>query len=192
MSWGILLGGGRSSRMGTDKLELARDGRSVAAWAVAALTAVADRVVFVSPERPGLAGGRVLFALEDPPFGGPVAGLAVGLALVPEDIPDVYVLAGDLARPDAVVRRLAHAPLGPDGVALSDGEGWIQYLAARYRTAALRRKLAELEGERDVSVRRALHGLRLATVPVPAAVVSDLDTPEQAADLGFTTPEAHK
>ena len=91
-----------------------------------------------------------------------------------------------------MVRRLAHAALGPDGVALVDAEGWTQYLAARYRTAALRQKLAELEGERDVSVRRALHGLRLATVPVPDAVVGDLDTPEQAADLGFTTPDAHK
>ena len=191
MSWGILLGGGRSSRMGSDKLELDREGRSVATWAVAALTAVADKVVFVSPERPGLDSGALLYALEDPPFGGPVAGLVAGLELVPVDVGDVYVLAGDLAWPDAVVRRLARAPLGPDGVALVDAEGWTQYLAARYRTAALRQKLAELEGERDVSVRRALHGLRLATVPVPDAVVGDLDTPEQAADLGFTTPDAH-
>ena len=192
MSWSILLGGGRSSRMGADKLELSRQGRSLASWGLAALLAVSERVVFVSPHRSGTTSGAVTFVLEDPPFGGPVAGLAAALEVIPQSVGDVYLLAGDLAHPDAIVRRLAVAAPGPDGVALVDQEGWVQYLSGRYRTAALRAALAELDDVRDVSVRRALGSLRLTKVTVPAAVIEDIDTPEQAATQGFSTPGAAK
>lgn len=184
-TWGILLGGGRSARMGTDKLALSLDGATLGERALGALLGVAGRVVVVSPPRRELERPGVEFALEDPPFGGPVAGIAAGLARLDGD-GEVYVLAGDLADPARAIAVLERAVPGHDGVALVDPEGWPQYLAARYDVAALRRALA---GEvRDRSVRGSLSGLRLALVPVDGGVTADLDTPDQARQAGATPP----
>lgn len=183
--WGILLGGGRSSRMGTDKIALRLDGETLGRRALDALLRVSEKVVVVSPPRPDLEGPRVEFTLEEPPFGGPVAGIAAGLACIEGD-GDVYVLAGDLADPGSVVATLALATSGPDGVALVDPQGWPQYLAARYSVAALRGALAG--PVRDRSVRRSLAGLRLALVRVGGAIAADLDTPEQARHAGASAP----
>ncbi|MFD0866015.1 molybdenum cofactor guanylyltransferase, partial [Tessaracoccus lubricantis] len=153
-------------------------------------------VVVAGHERPGL---DVEFVLEDPPFGGPVAGIVAAAASL--DIPAriasggdsdwVVILAGDLANPRAVVDLLAAAEPGPDGVVLVDDEGWPQFLAGRYRLAALRRALDAAGGARDTSVRRFFAGLDLARVPAPPSVTADLDTPEefaQARCLFYDTP----
>lgn len=179
--WGVLLGGGRSSRMGVDKLSLSLDGATLAERGLDALLGVAQRVIVASPPRAGLERPRVEFTLEDPPFGGPVAGIAAAVARIDGD-GEVYVLAGDLAEPGRVVEALAGAVPGRDGVALVDDQGWPQYLAARYSVSALRRALA---GQvRDRSVRRTLAGLSLVLVPVDDSVTVDLDTPEQARHAG--------
>lgn len=183
-TWAILLGGGRSARMGRDKLSLTLAGDTLAARGVRALLEVAASVVFVSPERPEVMGPGVVFALEDPPFGGPVAGIAAGLELIDDDdAAEVYVLAGDLAAPEGVVGLLRGQGFAQDGVALVDAEGWVQYLAGRYRLGALRSLLA---GEvRDRSVRRTFAVARLSLVAAGPAVTTDLDTPEQARHAGF-------
>ena len=181
---GILLGGGRSSRMGTDKLTLERQGRSLAGIAVDALLEVAAEVVFASPHRDGVPEGRVRFVLEDPPFGGPAAGIAAAVATLADVAADaeVYLLAGDLADPAAVVALLAAAPLGSDGTVPVDDDGWPQYLAGRYRLGSLRRAL---RGDvRDASVRRVLSCLDLAHVAA-GSLTADIDTPEQARHAGL-------
>lgn len=185
-AFGILLAGGRSARMGTDKLELVRDGRTLGGLALDALLTVADRVVVSSPYRPELDDPRVAFALEDPPLGGPVAGMAATLGALGccDDDAQVYLLAGDLAEPGRVIAALRGAQCARDGAALVDAGGWVQYLAGRYRFGALR---AALDGDvRDRSVRRTLRGLELARVPVGPDVSVDIDTPEQAHGAGFT------
>lgn len=184
--WGILLGGGRSSRMGADKLNLIRDGATLAERGADALLRVADRVVIASPERPGLARPGVEFVLEDPPFGGPVAGIAAAVEAIDSTNAEAYLLAGDLADPSTVIGLLREADLGDDGVALIDDEGWPQYLAGRYRVEALRRVLKR--GARDRSVKRTFAPLKLALVPASDLVVADLDTPEQARHAGVVLP----
>lgn len=72
----IVLGGGRSLRMGADKLALRLDGDTLLARTCAAAATVAERVVIAGPEQPGL---DVVFVREDPPFGGPAAGIAAAL-----------------------------------------------------------------------------------------------------------------
>lgn len=55
--------------------------------------------------------------VEEPAFGGPVAGLAAGLAALPaiESTDEVLVLACDLPGPAAAVAVLDAALSGPEG-----------------------------------------------------------------------------
>ncbi|AQP46322.1 hypothetical protein BW730_00795 [Tessaracoccus aquimaris] len=139
------------------------------------------------PERPDVARDGVSFVLEDPPFGGPVAGIAAALGAIDADDGEVYLLAGDLVAPAEIVDLLRAHDLDGDGVALIDREGWPQYLAGRYRLAALRRVLA---GEsRDRSVRRTFRVLDLILIPAEKDVTGDVDTPEQAETAGLRFPE---
>lgn len=176
----VVLGGGRSSRMGTDKLELRLDAQTLLARTCDAALAWAERVIVASPSREGFGDPRLTFVLEDPPFGGPVAGIAAAVAALPEGAVEVMLLAGDLAAPDAVVDALAAAAPGPDGVVLEDVEGWAQLLAGRYRAEALRLSVDRAPALRDLSVRRLLGGLDLARVAAPPEVTQDVDTPSQA------------
>lgn len=174
----IVLTGGRSSRMGADKASVQINGRTMLERVIDALGTVVERVVVVGPGvavRPRPGWPDLMFCREDPVFGGPVAGLVVGLRSV--EATEVLVLAVDLSCPDEVVERLLASPLGADGTALKDPDGWPQYLAARYVTAALRERLSELGNGRDLSVRRAVGSLRLAFVTVADTVSADMDLP---------------
>lgn len=179
----IILGGGRSSRMGRPKRDLVLDGRSLFARAVDACRA-RTVIVAVTPELPAdLHDERVRRTCEDPPFGGPVAGIAAGLAALPPAEPDdeVLLLACDLATPAEVVATLDAAPLGEDGVCLVEADGTPQYLAARYRLSALTRALG-------AGLARPLgQGDDVRAGPASRAspgLAADLDTPHEAATAG--------
>ncbi|MGJ3508229.1 molybdenum cofactor guanylyltransferase [Enemella sp. A6] len=180
----IVLGGGRSRRMGTDKLALPVAGTTVLQRTCTAALTWAEEVVVAGPARPW-SDERVRFAGEDPPFGGPVAGLAAALAALPDEPAEVLLLAGDLADPAAIVARLAAADLGPDGVVLLADDGWPQLLAGRYRLQALRTALAAAPRLRDIGVHRVLGTLELARIPTEADILGDLDTPTQARAAGI-------
>lgn len=174
--------------MGRDKMGVLLQGRSLLRRTVDAVLGWAECVVVVAPEPDGWEQDpRVCFTLEDPPFGGPVAGIAAATAilLAAEQVNEVLLLAGDLAAPEAVVARLAEAEPGADGVVLRDEDRWPQYLAGRYRFDALAAAVAALDGARDLSVRRALRRLDLAQVDAPNAVTKDLDTPEDLASFAL-------
>src|SRR4029079_9730524 len=79
----VVLAGGRGRRLGgPSKPEVVVGGRALLDHALAAVAA-ADRVVVVGPS--GLARPGIPRVLEDPPDGGPVAGLAAGLAYLAPD-----------------------------------------------------------------------------------------------------------
>ncbi|MFT4294780.1 MAG: molybdenum cofactor guanylyltransferase [Micropruina sp.] len=183
----IVLGGGRSARMGRDKRALTLAGRSLLALAVDACAA-RDLVVAVTPDLPAdVPAARVRTTLEDPPFGGPVAGIAAGMAALPPAEPDdeVLLLACDLPRVGDIVATLDAAEFpAMDGVCLVDAEDYPQYLAARYRRTALASRLAAVGDPRSRSVRGLLSELRLARVPAPT-ITADVDTPEEAAAAGL-------
>lgn len=172
--------------MGTDKLELVLDGQTLLQRAVAAALSCCQRVVVASPVRLGFDDPRVVFVLENPPFGGPAAGLAAAVAQLPReaDAAELLLLAGDLADPAATVAALLAGELGPDGLVLVDAEGWPQHLAARYRLEAVCGALSRRNSWRDQSLRRALQPLNLARKAVPKSVATDLDTLEIARKYG--------
>jgi molybdopterin-guanine dinucleotide biosynthesis protein A len=178
----LVLAGGRASRLGgVDKPALELGGASLLARVVAAARAGgAQAVVVAGPERPGL---PVAWAREDPPFGGPAAGLAAALPLLDADW--VLLLAADLRRPADVVAALGSAPRGADGCLLADADGGPQWLCGLYRTEALHAAVTALGDPSGASLRRLLTGLRLLRHPVASELVADVDTPADARDAGI-------
>ena len=144
----------------------------------------AGRAVVVGPSHETLQDVRR--AREQPPEGGPVAGLAAGLPLV--TAPVVAVLAVDLPflRPEHVLRLCAELTPGDAGVVLSDDGGRAQVLAGVWQTAALREALPAIPA--GVAMHRLVRGLRVRQVVLPGRPWRDVDTP---ADLASArTPSA--
>ena len=186
----IILGGGRSARMGRDKRALTVGGRSLLAIAVDAC-ASRDAIVVVSPDLPDdVPADRVTRTLEDPPFGGPVAGIAAGMAALPPAVPgdEVLLLACDLPRVSEIVPVLdaieLAGPPGVDGICLFDAEGYPQYLAARYRRSALDARLTAVGETRGLPVRRLMAALDVRGLAA-AELTTDVDTPDEAAAAGL-------
>lgn len=185
----IILAGGRASRLdGAAKPLLEVGGRTLLDRAIAAVDGC-DPIVIVGPPAPTR--DRVVWTRETPEFGGPVAGIAAGLALV--DTGDVLLLAADLPHAEGAVALLRRHPPHPDseddsedeehedeehedGVCLIDSSGRMQWLVGRYRTDALRTAVAALpDGGRDASLRSLLARLRITAVPA-GDLATDVDT----------------
>jgi len=141
----------------------------------------ADEVVVAGPPREGQTEtGRVRSIVEDPPGGGPLAGVAAALRLI--ERPTVVVLAGDLpflaGVPPVLAQRLEDAP-GVDAVVPRDHQGRWQPLAAAYRTNALRAALAAVGNPHGQSMRAVMTHLQVLAVPMtelPQWSLFDIDT----------------
>ncbi|MCE6998865.1 molybdenum cofactor guanylyltransferase [Saccharothrix sp. S26] len=172
MSWtAVVLAGGRGSRLGgVDKASVVVGGRTLLDHVLDAVSH-ARRTVVVGPRKDDVPG--VTWTREDPPGGGPVAGVAAGLAHVGTDL--VVVLAVDqpgVTR--STVDRLL-AAVGDTGAVLVDDEGRSQWLIGAWRTEALRRALPP--DPRDVSMRSVLGPLAPASVVARPGEARDVDTP---------------
>ncbi|MBF4576173.1 molybdenum cofactor guanylyltransferase [Frondihabitans sp. VKM Ac-2883] len=202
----VILAGGRASRLGgIDKTALVVDGSTLLERAVQA-AAGAEQIVVVSA-RPGqVAQSGVLSVREEPPFSGPAAGLAAGLAALSLDPHGsslrsstwVLVLAADVPRAVEAVVTLREGVVersgqdDPDGYAAVDDSGHRQPLLALYRTGSLRAVVREHEAAGDLdglSLRRLLGPLRVVDVPVATALSADVDSPDDARRLGVNPVE---
>jgi molybdopterin-guanine dinucleotide biosynthesis protein A len=196
----IVLAGGRSSRLaGTPKARLLYRGTTLLDLAVKAATDAGARRVVVVGATPTGVGGRILLTREDPPFGGPVAGIGAGVLALegatgtePTESGDLtLVLACDLphvARAVAALTAALPMPAEADGLMLVDGERMGQPLTALYRSAALGRALSacrEHGGLDGLSMRALIRSLRLHEVASPAGATDDVDTPEDAKAYGI-------
>lgn len=107
---GIVLAGGRSSRMGQDKASLVLDGASLLARTVAALEAVADEVVIVrapGQSLPPVQPAATLTIVEDDIEGqGPLYGMGTGLAAASAPVAIVVGVDHPFLQP-ALLRLLA-------------------------------------------------------------------------------------
>lgn len=172
----VVLTGGTGSRLGgADKADLAHDGRRFLDRALAAVAAL-DEVVVVGDPVEGVRCVR-----EEPPGGGPAAGVLAGLDAL-GDVETVVVLAVDmpLVTPATVARLRAAYDRGEgDGALLVDGGGRSQYLCGVYRVAALR--AAAPEARHGLPMRRLLAPLSLVEVHAEGGEAHDVD---EWADLG--------
>jgi molybdopterin-guanine dinucleotide biosynthesis protein A len=180
----VVLAGGGSRRLGRDKLAEDLDGRPVLRALLDGVRAVAPdaEVVVVGP--PGRAVAGAIVVREDPPGGGPVAGLAAGLAAdVGRELRDgdlVAVLAGDQPFGAAALPVLSAACDPPDGAAdgavAVDADGRDQPLLAVYRAGPLRRAIGTRP--HGARVRDVVARLHLTRAPVPPSAALDVDTDE--------------
>ena len=118
----VILTGGTAARLGgEDKAALEHAGRSLLEGALAAVAGAAE-VVVVGPRTPTTTSVR--FAREDPPGGGPLAGVAAGVAALEAEHERVVVLAVDMPHVTAgTVARLLAAAEEVDAAWLTDSGG---------------------------------------------------------------------
>jgi molybdopterin-guanine dinucleotide biosynthesis protein A len=125
----------------------------------------------------------VTFTREDPPGGGPAAGLLAGRERLLRSVTWVAVAAVDMPRLAATTyTRLRQAALGHDGAFLSDPSGHRQ-LAGVLTLAALDAATPPLEERHGLPVHRLLAGLDLVGVPAEAEEWRDVDTWADLRDL---------
>ena len=122
----------------------------------------------------------VQWVREEPPGGGPVAGLAAGVGVLPPAVTLVVVGAGDAPFAGEAVPLLLDAlDEGLDGAIGVDADGRDQPLLAVYRLSPLR--AARPASPAGASLRELVGRLRLARVPVGLRAALDLDTPDDLA-----------
>ncbi|WP_136192826.1 molybdenum cofactor guanylyltransferase [Actinomyces procaprae] len=204
----VVLAGGTGRRLGgASKPDVLLDGTRLLDHVLSGIEHVRTelppgRVVVVAPPTVMVPAG-VLQALEDPPLGGPVAGIAAGLARLAAveqapatDAPGTADVVGGGGRLSAIVTcdapdswralpllvEALEGRVGVDGACVVDGDH-VQYLLGAYRTAALDAAVAPGGvALRDVAVRRALGGMDLVQVDLHAhgealtRAARDLDT----------------
>jgi molybdopterin-guanine dinucleotide biosynthesis protein A len=175
----VILTGGTAARLdGVDKAGLELGGRTFLERALAAVRD-ADEVVVVGPEVPTTR--PATFVREDPPRGGPVAGLVAGrraLARTPEA---VVVLAVDMPWVTAeTVARLVAASDGHDGAALRGPDGR-RRLVLVLRTGAL--DAAAPPDPHGASVGSLVSRLDLAEVDAEGHEARGVDTWRDLRDL---------
>ncbi len=168
---GIVVCGGESRRMGSDKAHLALGGRSFLERASALLGERCGQVVLACGpvERYGDAG--LPLVLDEVPDGGPLAGIAAGLAALDTDY--AVVLPLDMPRVSPAVISELQQRVRADGldVLFLASERGIEPLCAVYGRAALpAMRRALLAGDRKVtSFLRPEHlgdGLRVGELPL--------------------------
>ena len=185
----VVLAGGTGRRLGgAVKPDVVARGARLLDHVLAGLEQLRDRglplghVCVVAPAAVDLPTG-VLRALEDPPLGGPVAGIAAGLARLGRCGPAaglIGVLTCDAptswrALP-TLIEALYDGDPGADGVCARDGDH-VQYLLGLYRRAVLAAAVTPGGAPlRDVAVRRVLGRLRVSAITLPHGIVRDLDT----------------
>jgi molybdopterin-guanine dinucleotide biosynthesis protein A len=175
----VVLAGGTGLRMGgADKGALQLGGRSLLDLVLGAL-AEAEEVVVVGPEVP--TARPVTFVLEDPPSGGPVAGLLAGRDALTRTSGLMAVVAVDMPRVEvATFRRLLAAADGRDGAFLVDGSGRRQ-LCGVLRPARL--DAVRPQEPHGAAMHRLLSGLDLAEVPGQHQESADVDSWKDLRDL---------
>jgi molybdopterin-guanine dinucleotide biosynthesis protein A len=173
----VILTGGTAARLdGTDKAGLTHAGRSLLEHA---LDAVCDagEVVVVGPE--ASTSRPVVFTRESPAGGGPLAGIAAGVATLTGTHDLVVVLAVDMPHVTrGTVSRLLAAVGDHDAAWLVDASG------RRQLAAVVRPGLVPASGEtHGVPVRVLMRAGRSTDVPGLGDEATDVDTWPDVAGL---------
>lgn len=136
---GIVLCGGRSSRMGRPKAWLPFGEELMLPRVVRILSEVVDRIVVVAApgqDVPPLPAGVQI--VRDPAEGrGPLQGLAAGLAALATEVDTAYLSSCDVPFLQATFVRRMIELLGSDEIAVPEADGYRHPLAAVYRASVL-------------------------------------------------------
>ena len=198
---GIILCGGRSSRMGSAKWALKFGDETLLARIIRLLGEVCAPLVVVAAadqELPGLA-DNVIVARDRRPNRGPLEGLLAGLSALPRSVDAAYVTSCDAPfLAPAFVERLFDL-LGDHAISVPTVDGFSHPLSAVYRTSLVdvvetllaqdRRRPRDLF---DVVATRKVVANELMDVDPTLATLRNLNTPEEyrvaLVDAGFSLP----
>jgi molybdopterin-guanine dinucleotide biosynthesis protein A len=158
----IVLSGGTNKRFGADKSQAILHGASLL-----------DHVVsFIPQEVTTVIVGRDVF--EEPPLGGPVAGIARGLQEI--DTEFVAVAAVDMPYGSSLFAQLLES-IKNDAAMPVDAEGFKQPLCGIYRRDSLLAAIKKLGNPHGQSMRALCDLLVIDEVQVDARALIDIDTP---------------
>ncbi len=150
MTGGIVLAGGKSTRMGTSKAMLAFGSETMLQRVVRLLGAVVSPIVVVAageqqlPELPV----DVLIARDEREARGPLEGLRAGLKALPDSVDSAYVTSCDVPLlVPAFVERMIEL-LGDHDIAVMEIDGFTHPLSAVYRRSTLPNVESLLEQDR--------------------------------------------
>jgi molybdenum cofactor guanylyltransferase len=139
MTAGIVLAGGKSTRMGTAKALLPFGSETMLQRVVRLLGAIVSPIVVVAareqqlPELPG----HILITRDEREARGPLEGLRAGLKALPESVDCAYVTSCDVPLlVPAFVERMIEM-LGDHDIAVMEIDGFTHPLSAVYRRNTL-------------------------------------------------------
>lgn len=165
---GVVLCGGQSRRMGRPKALLDFFGEPLLPRVARSVQAVVGPVVVVAAPGQDLKGLErlpgVIWARDREGGLGPLAGIAAGLAALPEDLAGAYVCPCDAPLVMPAWIRLLIERIGRADIAMPRALGHRQPLAALYRrsVAETARRLTEAEGSRPAAPAGTAGPVRLA------------------------------
>ena len=138
-SGGVVLCGGKSSRMGVSKATLPFGSETMLQRVVRLLSTVVSPIVVVAAseqELPQLP-PDVIVTRDEREARGPLEGLRAGLKALPDTVETAYVTSCDVPLLEtAFVKRMLNL-LGDDDVAVMEIDGFTHPLSAVYRRATL-------------------------------------------------------
>ena len=184
----IILAGGEGKRMGgVDKAAVAVDGRTLLEILLSQLDPKHD-IVVVSPT--SIDGIKT--TCEEPPLGGPVAGIEAGLNSFEHAHEFTAILAVD-APYSASMLPLLQTQIGKGDVAVTLGsDGWVQPLCALWRSDSLQAALHSLGETRNRPAKALLKQAGHVVEVGGDGTEKDYDTVAELAVLGdVTLPETH-
>jgi molybdopterin-guanine dinucleotide biosynthesis protein A len=158
----IVLSGGTNKRFGADKSQAILHGATLLDHVVSFIPQEIKRVIV----------GRDVF--EEPPLGGPVAGIARGLQEI--DTEFVAVAAVDMPYGSSLFAQLLDS-IKNDAAMPVDAEGFKQPLCGIYRRDSLLAAIDKLGNPHGQSMRALCDLLVIDEVQVDARALIDIDTP---------------
>jgi molybdenum cofactor guanylyltransferase len=179
---GVILCGGRSSRMGVDKATIRFEGMTLLERAVARLDEVCDPVLFAPGGTSATMPGRQAI-VDAVPNAGPLGGLVAALRNSPQRL--LAVVAVDLPWVDPGLIRMLADLIGDRDVAVCETGSGIEPLHAVYSTSILAAAETALAGP-DRSLRRLIGTAN--TLHFPESAWRDAGFSERFA-LNVNTPE---
>jgi len=159
----IVLSGGTNKRFGSDKSQALLKGVTLLDHVLSFIPAGIKTVIV----------GKDVY--EQPPLGGPVAGIARGVQEV--DTQYVAIAAVDMPYGSSLFPQLLEA-ITDDAAMPVDSQGFKQPLCGMYRREALLAALAKLGDVHGQSMRALCDLLLINEISVDAGALVDIDTPE--------------
>lgn len=181
----IILAGGTGQRMGgIDKAQVRVDGVSLVQMLLKNVTTTLDpQNLVVVTQNPV---DNVPTTYEDPPLGGPVAGINAGLKSLTEDEEFTAILAVDAPHSAFLLPTLESAISGTnsDVAVIVSANGQVQPLCAVWRTSALQQALVSLGDARGKSLKKLLRQTDKLIEVTGTGAERDYDYLEELHQLG--------